>query len=223
LRSHSEHKYSNLSLVSGKSVLASVVIDEVREQKLGSMAFFYCKHRDPNKCSFTSIIRGILSQLITQQRHLVPFYHDEGIASGEVPLESTRLCKKLLKSMLQNIPKCFLIIDGVDECAVEERRPLLEFLNEIVNICDSTDPGKVRILILSRDEPDIKNMLVVGRVLRLTPKDTLRDVEHFVHHYAIRVQEKFKLNDEDRAYIEQNVLDRTEGTISFRFNFPQFL
>ena len=121
--------------------------------------------------------------------------------------------------MLQNIPKCFLIIDGVDECAVEERRPLLEFLNEIVNICDSTDPGKVRILILSREEPDIKNMLVVGRVLRLTPKDTLRDVEHFVHHKAIRVQENFKLNDEDRAYIEQNVLDRTEGTISFPIQF----
>ena len=148
---------------------------------------------------------------LAQQRHLVPFYHDEGIESGEVPLQSIKLCKKLLRYMLQNIPNGFLVIDGLDECDVSERKSLLDFLNEIVSLCDSTNPGKIRILILSRDEPDIKRYLSTGMVVRIDSRDTLQDIELYVRHRASLVQSKFDLTAEDREYIEQNVLDRTQG------------
>jgi hypothetical protein len=196
---------------SGKSVLASVIIDEIRQKKLGLVAFFYCKHRNPDQSTFISVMRAILSQFLAQQRHLVPFYHDEGIESGEVPLQSIKLCKKLLRYMLQNIPNGFLVIDGLDECDVSERKSLLDFLNEIVSLCDSTNPGKIRILILSRDEPDIKRYLSTGMVVRIDSRDTLQDIELYVRHRASLVQRKFDLTAEDREYIEQNVLDRTQG------------
>lgn len=195
----------------GKSVLASVIIEEIKQKKLGPVAFFYCKYRNPDKSTFISIMKAVLSQFVAQQRHLVPFYHDEGISSGEVPLQSIKLCKKLLRYMLQNIPKGFLAIDGLDECDVNERKSLLDFLNEIVNLCDSTNPGKIRILILSREEPDIKKYLSIGTVVRLDSRDTLQDIELYVQHRAVLVQSKFNLKAEDREYIEQNVLDRTQG------------
>jgi hypothetical protein len=200
-----------IAATSGKSVLASVIIEEIRQKKLGPVAFFYCKHRNPDKSTFISVMRAILSQFLAQQRHLVPFYHDEGIESGEVPLQSIKLCKKLLRYMLQNIPGGFLVIDGLDECDVSERKSLLDFLNEIVSLCDSTNPGKIRILILSRDEPDIKRYLSIGMVVRIDCRDTLQDIELYVRHRAGLVQSKFNLTAEDREYIEQNVLDRTQG------------
>jgi hypothetical protein len=115
--------------------------------------------------------------------------------------------------MLQNIPKVFLVIDCLDECDVPERKHLLDFFNEIINLCDSTNPGKLRMLTLSRDEPDIKRRLSVGgTVVKLDPRDVFHDIELYVKHRVDLVQSKSEsLTVEDRKYIEKNVLDRTQG------------
>ena len=76
--------------------------------------------------------------------------------------------------MLQNIPSAFLIIDSLDECDQNERKLILEFFNELINLCDSTKPGKVRLLIASRDEPDIKKSLSLAAMVRLGHQDTLQ-------------------------------------------------
>lgn len=149
-------------------------------------------------------MKGLLSQLVAQQNHLVPFYHDEGLESGEVPLQSTKLCKKMLRSMLQQTTKTFLVIDGLDECNTNERKSLLDFLVEVTNLCDRQSAGKIRVLILSRDEPDFKKYLSLATLLRLDSQDALEDIEHYVQYRA-------GLAEEDRKYIEHNVLDRTEG------------
>ena len=154
----------------------------------------------------------MLSQLVAQQRHLVPFYNDEGLESGEVSLQSTKLCKKLLRYMLQQIRQAFLVIDGLDECNASERKSLLDFLIEIINLCDRQRPGEVRVLLLSRDEPDFKKYLSLATLLRLEIQDTLEDIEHYVRNRADLVKIKFSLTEEDREYIEQNVLDRTQGS-----------
>jgi hypothetical protein len=175
------------------------------------VAFFYCKHRISEKDTFFGVMKGLLSQLVAQQRHLVPFYHDEGLESGEVSLQSTRLCKKLLRYMLQQMTKAFLVIDGLDECNVNERKSLLDFLIEIVNFCDRRSAGKIRVLIFSRDEPDFKKYLSLATLLRLESQDTLEDIEHYVRHRSDLVKSNFNLTEEDREYVEQNVLDRTQG------------
>jgi hypothetical protein len=198
----------------GKSVLASVVIDEIKDKHSEPIGFFYCKHGDPSRSTFVSVVKAFLSQLLVQQDHLLPYYYDESTASGEVNLHSSKLCKLLLRSMLQNIPRAFLIIDGLDECDPQERKLILDFFNEIINLCDSTTPGKVRLLIFGRDEVDIKKALSLGTVVRITPQDTIQDISNYIRHRAGVVQQKFSryLTEEDRVYIEQNVLDRSDGT-----------
>lgn len=160
-------------------------------------------------------MKAVLSQLVTQQDHLIPYYHDEGVRSGEVSLQSTKLCKSLLRHMLLNIPKAFLVIDGLDECDDTERRLILDFLSEVINLCDSKTPGKVRVLILSRDEPDIRRALAIATVIRIGRQDTLQDIESYIQYHASQVQQKFKLPDVDREYIEQNVLDKSDGNSPF--------
>ena len=178
------------------------------------MAFCYCKHQDPDKSTFISILKAFLSQLINQQEHLLPFYYEEGISSGEIILHSVKLCSKLLRYVLHNIPRAYLILDGLDECAPNERKLILEFLNDIINTCDTTKPGKVRLLITSRDEPDIKRSLSLATTVRVTEQDTLEDIRSYIAHRATLVEQKFKtfgLHKNDRDYIEQYVLDKSDG------------
>ena len=152
--------------------------------------------------------------MVIQQEHLLPFFYEEGISSGEIVLHSAKLCSKLLRYVLQNIPKAYLILDGLDECDPNERKRILEFLNDVVNICDTNKPGKLRLLITSRDEPDIKRSLSLGTAVRVTEQDTLEDIRSYVTHRANLVEQKFKtfgLNQNDREYIEQYVVDKSDG------------
>lgn len=180
-------------------------------RKSGPVAYFYCKHGDPEKRTLISFMKATLSQLVTQQEHLIPYYYDEGSGSGEVLLQSTKRCKTLLRHMLQNIPKAFLVLDGLDECDDPERKLIMDFLKDVVNLCDSTKPGKVRVLILSRDEPDIRRALATATVIRFGRQDTLKDIESYIQHHAGLLQQKFEFPDADREYIEQYVLDKSDG------------
>ena len=178
------------------------------------MAFAYCKHGYPDKCTFISVLKAILSQLLKQQTHLVPFYYDAGIQSGEITLCSAKLCKTLLRSLLQNITKVYLVIDGIDECDPGERKQILDYFNEASNVCDTTHPGKLRILFLSRDEPDIKKALALAATIRFGRTDTLDDMRSYVHHRTADISDKFHLAKEWKEYIELNVLDRSDGITS---------
>ncbi|KAK4442832.1 NACHT domain-containing protein [Podospora aff. communis PSN243] len=197
----------------GKSVLASVIIEDIKQKGLGPVAYFYCHHQDPNRRTFGSIAKGLLSQLIAQQRHLVPYYHDEAITSGEVSLQSQKRYRKPFKHMLQNITKAFLVIDGLDECPEKERIQFLDFLSETVSLCDNTQPGKVRVLVLSRDEPDLRKRLMIGLMAQLGRADFQGDITIYVKHRAERIYTKFSdhgLTIQDKEYIESHVLDMTE-------------
>ncbi|KAI1647683.1 uncharacterized protein F4817DRAFT_336508 [Daldinia loculata] len=195
----------------GKSVLTSVIVDEIKEKDLGPMAFFYCKHRDPDKNTFISVAKALLSQLLNQQDHLMPFYYDEGIRSGESSLHSMKLCKKLLRAILQAIPVAFLVIDGIDECDSNERKSILTFLSDIINLCDNNKPGKIRLFISSRDESDIRRALLMGTRIKLDRRDTIQDLNVYIEHRASELQRKFGLSAEAQRYIQQNVLDKSDG------------
>ncbi|XDG08565.1 hypothetical protein ABKA04_008180 [Annulohypoxylon sp. FPYF3050] len=153
----------------GKSILTSVVVDEIKGKQLGPIAYFYCKYRDPDKHSFVSIMKGLLSQL------------------------------------------AFLIVDGIDECDLNERKLALDYFRDILNLCDSSKPGKVRLFISGRDESDIRRALSMGTRIRVDQRDTLQDLEVYIAHGAGMVQKKFDLSTEARQYVQQNVLDRADG------------
>lgn len=204
----------------GKSVLASVVIDEIRSRAVVNRAFFYCKDSDSERNSYTQILRALLSQFVSQTRDLVPYYYDEAFQSGEVCLKSKKLSEKLLDFALQNLRKGFVVIDGIDECPPSDRKALLDHLLQLINRCDVTFPGKVRFMVLSREEPDIKKVLAGCETLKITSHDTLEDINTYVKYQASRLKSEFsELETEDIDYIIKCVLDRTDGESSSTLAF----
>lgn len=94
---------------------------------------------------------------------------------------------QLLKGILQQSPGCTLVVDGLDECASvsDERRvvdgyciTVAKFLQDLIQATATTS---TRILIVSRDEPDIRQVLesdIRGNLveIRITAEDNLTDV-----------------------------------------------
>ncbi|KAK0665456.1 NACHT domain-containing protein [Cercophora samala] len=204
----------------GKSVLSSIIIDEIQDKKRGLVAFFYCKDQDLERRSFASIVRALLLQLIDQQRDLIPYYYDMRDRTGEIHLHSEKLTKQLFQELLQTGPKTFLVLDGLDECPDKDRAKLMDLLIETISLSENKDPGKIRLLLVSRAEPDIKKRMssVLVEDMELDYDDLMVDIGRYIEHRADLVLVKFSpagLTKADRDLIAPYVLARTDGMFLF--------
>ncbi|OCL05741.1 hypothetical protein AOQ84DRAFT_91604 [Glonium stellatum] len=75
---------------SGKTTLASFLIEHLREIPSAHIFFFYCKHKDKSRNSFIAFARAIISQAITQNDSLISYVYEEA-ATYEVWTKSISL------------------------------------------------------------------------------------------------------------------------------------
>jgi hypothetical protein len=193
-------------------VLASVIIENCLQDKSFMTSFFYCKHGDPEKNNYHSILKGLLSQLICQCRDLVPFCHDKYLASGELTLTSASLAEQLLDLFCQRIQKQYIIVDGLDECGKGERKLVLSFFNSVMERYDIKEPGKIRVLFVSQDEEDIKDALQTAAVIALSPTDNEKDIRSFVRRSTTKIQQKHGLDNRQAQFIVESSCSRAKGT-----------
>ena len=195
----------------GKTVLASVIVEECQEDKSFATIFFYCKHDDPEKKNCNSILKSLLSQLVTQCRDLVPHFYDKYLASGELTLNSAKLIKQLLELCCDSLAKQYIIIDGLDECSKAERNLVMSFFNSLVDRHDTKAPGKTRILFVSQDEFDIEKGLSTAAVIRLNPTDNESDIRWFVRESCMEIQTTYELDNLQVADIMESTCVRAKG------------
>ncbi|KAI1629298.1 hypothetical protein EDD37DRAFT_616633 [Exophiala viscosa] len=204
-------------LGAGKTVLASAAIDECKQAQNAHTAYFYSRHGDPQRTTFTPILKSILRQLATsdQKQKFLPWCHDQFHLGNQLS-PSEKACRTMLRMMVLTLDKIFLIIDGLDECEQQDRKLLLSFLAELVSECDVQDPGKLRVLLVSRDEPDIRRSLPDFVQIAVKPADNERDIKHFINGWRQRIQAKFEeLEEADLDYICTSTLNRAEGMFLF--------
>src|SRR5437763_7902 len=114
----------------GKTVLASVIVEESQrlcEKHPIHIVFFYCKHKDPQRNTFTAVAKGMLVQLLRQNDGLLSYLYEKALLSGETILESRVLAKELLETALKSLEKVYIIIDGVDECDRDEKKIIISW------------------------------------------------------------------------------------------------
>jgi hypothetical protein len=82
----------------------------------------------------------------------------------------------------------------------------------MVDRCDEREPGKLRVLFVSQDFPDIKKSLQTASVMKLTPEDNKDDIVAYVHDWSKKIREKYYLNDEQVEFIQESTLIRSQGS-----------
>jgi hypothetical protein len=119
------------------------------------------------------------------------------------------MCKKLLEICFSTIPGAYVIIDGIDECDLSERKAILHFFTILVE--GDTAHGRLKALFVSRDELDIRTLVKGASIVQLNGVQSRGDIETYTVHWVDRIVEKFGLPDDARTYIKSAVCDRSEG------------
>lgn len=131
------------------------------------------------------------------------------IASSQTSLNSIQLCKEILDVAIKSCSKTYIIIDGIDECDMKERKMIISFFTSLVDT--QTQPGNIRSLFVSQDENDIKKMLATASVIRVSSDNNKADIERFAGKWAFKITEKFALSKEVQDFITEIVTNRSDG------------
>jgi hypothetical protein len=135
----------------GKTMLICGIVDELRKSTTAPLSFFFCQGSDSRINSATSVLRGVIHQLVSQQpllmSHLRKKYDQMGSAlfqdaNAWVALSDifTRMTKDV------DIKASYIIVDGLDECMVD----LPSLLELIVRTTASST--YIKWLVSSRNE-----------------------------------------------------------------------
>lgn len=215
-----------LTIAKGKTVLASLIIDEARklaQKNQGvSVIFFYCRYLDSGRSTFLGVARGLLSQLLSQDDALLSYLHDKASTSGQTILSTASVAKDLLETSIKNCDKLYVVIDGLDECEKEERRQIVAFFEDICASLPQDEADSLRCLFLSQDDNMARKDFAKIPSLKITEAHTKKDIQAYSLARSKEIQAKFGLAPDRQHVIYQTIVDKAEGCLLYHrihYNF----
>ncbi|KAH8668496.1 hypothetical protein BX600DRAFT_257795 [Xylariales sp. PMI_506] len=206
---------------SGKSTLVSYLIEKCMSHswvdKKFSTVYFYCRGDNSELSTALAVFRGLLRQQLINLRgkseymHLVSYFQEKRGSCSAPNLDSLGVAEQLLSVFLETFPSQYIIIDGLDECKIEgqakksEAEQCLSLLTKIVAQQENSGPGGLRLLITSRDIPEIRKSLssekATANILTIKPTDNVKAIETYVWQRLERFPEKLNLTKEEKERI----------------------
>lgn len=192
---------------SGKSVLmSSIVEDTAAEDQPGNIgrAYLYCHFEKPettrlNNSAASGVLRSILAQLLSQHMVSKPLNKvlDDMLQKlekrkklGEGAPTNLDDLVEMIEQATSSYDKATIIIDALDECDVEVRKALI---SRLVKLPIDTN-GRVRLLLSSRPEHDIRKLLLTA------PEQKYRDTIQ-----CIDLAEEEEHSRDVALYVEQSL------------------
>lgn len=160
-------------------------------------------------------MRSVLAQLLLHDKDqdLLPFLYEQSLGSGEISLQSHKLCESLLETALKSLPghaRVYFVIDGIDECVDSERKLILSTFTSLID--SNRQSGKFRALFVSQYEPNIKVLLRSAEMIRITSKNNEEDIREYTTQWTSNIQTKFTgLPIEKQELITSSVCDGAKG------------
>lgn len=171
-------------------------------------SYFYC--HCGQEAEAVTVLAGLLIQLI---RHL------PDTSSNEPVLSSITMIKRLWKAIAFKLPKQYIVVDGLDECEPGQRKVIVECLWELINHCCTDEPGRVRVLFVSRDYADIRRTLHSAprptfppREISISPADNEADIRTYTKQWIDKIARKYAPLIEDTVeYLTNLAVARAQG------------
>jgi hypothetical protein len=143
----------------GKTILSSLVIEEVFSLQDNGVAFYYCDYKNAASQEPTNVLGSLVRQLALQETLVLTKVKDFYNSHHPAGRPSSRPTEQDLGFLLQDISNSFaevtIILDGLDECGSSpgiERSELVRILSTL----HDEHAGSIRIAIASRQEHDIE-------------------------------------------------------------------
>lgn len=203
-------------MLAGKTVLASIIIEACEEIQQSDTAYFYCRSDDFETNSSTCIMRALLAQCVRRKGELMPYFDEQRRNEREPLLRSDTIARRLMDTVCRESQRLYIILDGVDECRPEQRKSILSQLNAIVRDVDQKQPSKVRLLVISQNELDIRRALTNFDEFEILPKHNKDDISVFVSDWVTKIQQRFDLDAEQAHHIGVMTCFHAKGSYTER-------
>ncbi|KAF1995032.1 hypothetical protein P154DRAFT_548731 [Amniculicola lignicola CBS 123094] len=200
----------------GKTVLASLVVEEA--QKLSpapTVAFFYCKHGNPERDNFLWMARSILAQLLKQHPVMLEYFFQKCCGDPKPILDSLVLVEELLAFAFENCSSAYVILDGLDECPRDERKHIVKWFRKLVED-PVNEPDRIRCLFISQDDGVARKDFGGLSNTKITTQDNRKDIEQYCRFKAEELKQTLVgLSDNKAKDIADRVLSSTHGMFLF--------
>ncbi|KAF5663728.1 early growth response 1-B [Fusarium heterosporum] len=217
----------------GKTVLASMIVDELQPKEEGTSRFFppigsrtsyfYCEKDDHEHRNHLDILKGILLQMVESEDYILPLCNQERITSGGVNLIDVRVTQKLIKTFIEYCPRQYVIVDGLDECKSIEIDQIARFFKDLVSKYDtSIRSGHLRVMFIGRETSDTRRHIRKDDYISIELKehDNQDDIREFVRKklplfYRSNTTRGFSLSDADKADIERIICHQSNDSFLY--------
>ncbi|KAJ4286511.1 hypothetical protein N0V90_013211 [Kalmusia sp. IMI 367209] len=201
----------------GKTMLVCGIIDELQRLigPTGLLSYFFCQATDSRINSATSVLRGLIYLLITQQSSLILHVRKKFDHAGESLFEDANAwvaLTEIFTSILQDpdLNDTYLIIDALDECVID----LPKLLNFVAR---NSASSRVKWIVSSRNRPDIKERLTkVGNGVRLSLEQNADSisaaVDVFIRERMHQLSQDKDYDDKTREAVQHHLSSNADGT-----------
>ncbi|KAL0631450.1 hypothetical protein Q9L58_009682 [Maublancomyces gigas] len=147
----------------GKTTLASKLIDDTKLGPRCALAYFYCNYKEDQRGDPASILRSLVKQLCLMSQSGFPepvlsIYKKRKSDADLTNLLSIAECKELLITLSTGFLWTKIIIDVLDECDPDTCWSLCDVLEQTVSSKTTKTPNQnpVKVFITSRNDGDLR-------------------------------------------------------------------
>ncbi|KAI8630498.1 putative zinc finger protein [Xylariaceae sp. FL1651] len=184
----------------GKTILASLVIEEARKlNPAPTVLFFYCKHDNSERDNFVALGRSLLAQFLKQDNGLLSTFYQKSCRGGEAVLTSPALVEELLVLAFGNCKSAYIILDGLDECPRDQRKYITQWFRKLVEDLPNSEPERLRCLFVSQDDGIARKDFAGLASITIRPEDSTHDIKEYSQIEANKLQESCSLLTKEKV------------------------
>ena len=196
-------------MTKGKTILASLIIEQLQERKQGRVLFFYCKHKQPEKTTFAGILRGLLTQLLRMDNALSSYLYE--ICSSKDQAGLSTVLEQLAGTAFDSQGTSFIVLDGLDECKPVEAEKTLSWFKSRQRDATQADLGHIRLLCVGQRTAVLQHMLSSAADISLENTSHQGDIERYVKEQACTIREDFEISSQIEAEIVMRVTNAAKS------------
>lgn len=172
-----------------------------------AIAYHYCDFADPLTLDVTQIAGSLVRQVVEQAEPFPSAVRDLYYKCSMNSPQLDTLIKLLEKIVNQSFEIIYVIIDGVDECP--NRLALLEAIQKLRQ--QQWDRGVLRVLLSSRPEYDLRQVLLAEPQFAILPKHVETSLETHVRNELAKISKLLHLPTTARENLVQNLVFCADG------------
>ncbi|KAI9450825.1 hypothetical protein BJY52DRAFT_1419406 [Lactarius psammicola] len=214
---------------SGKTILSSVIIQDIKSMSIAGPAFFayfYFDFKDTAKQDSRALLSSLLVQLSDQSDifcdALLSLYSAHKRGSEQPTNDSLSQCLKYMLATEGQVP-IYLILDALDECPngsglPPPREKLLDLVDDLVKLRHPT----LRLCITSRPEFDIRTALQPLATQQVSLHDEsgqIQDISDYIINVVHSDRKMKRWRDEEKDVVIKELAKKADGM--FRWVYCQ--